>query len=50
MTTNEPPPVSCLRVVLLVVGILALIPLTLLFGGFGFLAGVLFLILAAFAK
>jgi hypothetical protein len=43
-------PISLLRIALLVGGVLALIPLTLLFGLFGFLAAVVFLLLAAFAK
>jgi len=41
---------SWLRVALMVGGVLALIPLTLLFGVFGFFAGLFFLLLAAFAK
>jgi hypothetical protein len=42
--------VSWLRIELLVGGVLALVPLTVLFGIFGFLAALFFLLLAAFAK
>jgi hypothetical protein len=42
--------VSGLRIVLMVVGLLGLIPLTLLFGVFGFLGGLFFVLLAAMAK
>jgi hypothetical protein len=48
MTDGQP--ISLLRIALLVGGVLALIPLTLLFGLFGFLGGLVFLLLAAFAK
>lgn len=41
---------SWLRITLMVVGVLALIPLTILFGLVGFLGGLFFLLLAAFAK
>jgi hypothetical protein len=43
-------PVSWLRISLMVVGLLALLPLTLLFGLYGFLAALFFLLLAAMAK
>ena len=42
--------VSLLRVALMVGGVLALIPLTFLFGIFGFVGALFFLILAAFAQ
>jgi hypothetical protein len=42
--------VSWLRITLLVVGLLALLWLTLLFGLFGFLTALVFLLVAAFAK
>jgi len=42
--------VSWLRVALLVGGLLALVPLTLLFGLYGFLAGLCFVVLAAVTK
>lgn len=35
---------------LMVGGLLALIPMTLLFGGFGFVAGMVFIVLIAVAK
>jgi hypothetical protein len=44
------PAVSPLRIVLMVGGLLALIPLTILFGIFGFLAALFFVALAALAK
>jgi hypothetical protein len=44
------PMVSWLRVLLLVGGFLALLPLTVVGGLFGFLAGLLFIVLAAFAR
>jgi hypothetical protein len=47
---TDQPATSWLRIMLLVVGVLALVPLTILFGLFGFLFGLLFLLLAAFAK
>jgi hypothetical protein len=47
---TDPPATSWLRITLLVVGVLALLPLTFLFGLFGFLGGLFFLLLAAFAK
>jgi hypothetical protein len=40
---------SWLRITLLVVGVLALLPLTIVFGLFGFFGGLFFLLLAAFA-
>lgn len=42
--------VSWLRIALMVGGVVALIPLTLLFGVWGFLATLFFLLLAALAK
>lgn len=42
--------VSWLRVTLLTIGFLSLLPLTLFFGLFGLLAGMMFVILAAMAK
>lgn len=50
MTTTDRPRVSWLRIALLVIGVLALLPLTFMFGLFGFLAALFFLLLAAFAK
>lgn len=47
---TDHPRVSWLRIGLLVGGVLALLPLTVLFGIFGFLAGVCFLLLAALAN
>jgi len=41
---------SILRIVLMVVGVLAILPLTLTFGIYGFLGALFFLLLAAFAK
>jgi hypothetical protein len=42
--------ISWLRITLLVVGVLGLIPLTVVFGIFGFVAALFFLLLAALAK
>jgi hypothetical protein len=42
--------VSGLRIVLMVAGLLALLPLTLLFGIFGFVTALFFVLLAAMAK
>lgn len=42
--------VSWIRIALLVGGIIALVPLTLAFGLFGFLAALFFLLLAVLAK
>jgi hypothetical protein len=42
--------VSALRIGLMVVGLLALLPLTVLFGIFGFVAALFFVLLAAIAK
>jgi hypothetical protein len=47
---SQEPSVSWLRVLLLVGGLLALIPLTIVGGLYGFLAGLVFIVLAAFAK
>lgn len=47
--TGFDAPVSWLRVALLVLGVLALLPATVLFGGYGFLGVLVFLILAAVA-
>lgn len=49
MTADRPGP-SWLRIALLVLGVFALVPLTLLFGLYGFLGGLLFLLLAALAS
>lgn len=46
MTTR----ISWLRVALLVAGVLALLPLTVVFGLYGFLGGLFFLLLAALAR
>lgn len=42
--------ISWLRVTLLVVGVLAIVPMTLLFGLYGFIGALFFLLLAAIAK
>jgi len=47
---TRPPSVSWLRIGFLVAGVLGLPVLTLLFGGFGFLGALFFLLLAAMAK
>jgi len=41
---------SWLRILLLVIGVLALLPLTILFGLFGFIGGLFVLLLVAFAQ
>jgi len=48
--SSGPATTSFLRIALLVGGLFALIPLTLLFGIFGFFACLFFLLLAAFAS
>jgi hypothetical protein len=47
MTTSK---TSWLRIALMVAGVLSIIPLTLMFGLFGFVAALFFLVLAAFAS
>ena len=42
--------VSWLRIGLMTGGLLAIVPLTIVFGVFGFLAGLFFVLLAALAK
>lgn len=42
--------ISWLRIALLVIGVLALLPLTFVFGLFGFLGGLFFMLLAALAE
>lgn len=42
--------ISWVRIVLLVVGLLAMLPLTLLFGFYGFVVALIFLLAAAVAK
>jgi hypothetical protein len=48
--TCAAPRISWLRIGLLVSGLFALAPLTLLFGLYGFLGGLFFLLLAAMAS
>jgi hypothetical protein len=50
MKASGGPATSWLRIALMVAGILALVPLTIVFGLFGFLGGLFFLLLAALAK
>jgi hypothetical protein len=47
---TDRPATSWLRITLMVVGVLALLPLTLVFGVLGFVGGLFFLLLAAMAK
>lgn len=49
MTTTTKPATSWLRIALMVVGVLALLPLTMIFGVFGFIGGLFFLLIAALA-
>jgi hypothetical protein len=49
-TLDTPQPISWLRIALLVVGLLALLPLGLMFGLAGFLVAFLLVLLAALAK
>jgi len=48
--SSDRPSVSWLRIAFLVIGVLALVPLTIVFGLFGFLGALFFMLLAAMAK